>query len=141
EAVSSYPRAVRGAVEKPANCGTLPQKVSTTPRVPSVPSYRLHKPSGQAVVTIRHAGGVRRDVYLGESDSPGSCREYVRIAAELAVNPACRPRRLPATPVRGSSANDFTRRANLAGALLEDAPAWLGRVARRSTRAGFAPKA
>jgi integrase len=61
------------------------------PRVPSVPSYRLHKPSGQAVVTLRHAGGVRRDVYLGEYNSPGSRREYARIVAELAVNPAPPP--------------------------------------------------
>jgi hypothetical protein len=58
------------------------------PRVRSVPSYRLHKPSGQAVVTIRYPGGVRRDVYLGEYDSPPSRQEYARIVAELAVAPA-----------------------------------------------------
>ena len=54
------------------------------PRSHKVPSYRLHKPSGQAVVTIRLARGVRRDVYLGEYNSPDSRREYGRIVAELA---------------------------------------------------------
>lgn len=57
------------------------------PRTPTVPSYRLHKPSGQAVVTTRHAGGVRHDVYLGEYNSPRSGQEYARIVAELAVTP------------------------------------------------------
>ena len=57
------------------------------PRVPTVPSFRLHKPSGQAVVTIRQSDGVRRDVYLGEYNTPRSRQEYARIVAELAVNP------------------------------------------------------
>jgi integrase len=42
-----------------------------------VPSYRLHKPTGQAVATI---GG--RDVYLGKHESPESRAEYDRIIAE-----------------------------------------------------------
>jgi hypothetical protein len=42
-----------------------------------LPSYRLHKPTGQAVVTI---GG--RDVYLGKHESPDSRAEYDRIIAE-----------------------------------------------------------
>jgi hypothetical protein len=42
-----------------------------------VPSYRLHKPTGLAVVTI---GG--RDVYLGKHDSPESRAEYDRLIAE-----------------------------------------------------------
>ena len=42
-----------------------------------VPSYRLHKPSGQAVVTLRG-----RDVYLGKHGSPESRAEYARVAAE-----------------------------------------------------------
>jgi integrase len=41
------------------------------------PSYRLHKPSGQAVVTL---GG--RDVYLGRHGSPESRAEYDRLTAE-----------------------------------------------------------
>ena len=45
-----------------------------------VPSYRLHKPTGLAVVTI---GG--RDVYLGKHDSPESRAEYDRLIAEWLV--------------------------------------------------------
>ncbi len=54
------------------------------PRAQSVPSYRLHKPSGQAVVTIRTVGGQRRDVYLGLYNSPESRAEYGRLVAEIA---------------------------------------------------------
>jgi integrase len=42
-----------------------------------VPAYRLHKPSGLAVVTI---GG--RDHYLGRYDSPDSHRAYDRLLGE-----------------------------------------------------------
>ena len=42
------------------------------PRKPRQPSYRLHKPSGQAVVTIDG-----KDHYLGRYDSPDSHREYI----------------------------------------------------------------
>jgi integrase len=42
-----------------------------------LPSYRLHKPSGLAVVSI---GG--RDLYLGKFDSPESRAEYDRLMAE-----------------------------------------------------------
>ncbi len=42
-----------------------------------VPSYRLHKPTGLAVVTI---GGC--DVYLGKHDTPESRAEYDRLIAE-----------------------------------------------------------
>jgi hypothetical protein len=52
----------------------------------SAPSYRLHKPTGQAVVTVRTTAGERRDVYLGKYDSPESRREYSRIIAELATS-------------------------------------------------------
>ncbi len=58
------------------------------PRSPSVPSYRLHKPSGQAVVTVRTTSGSRRDVYLGAYNSPESRAEYGRLIAEQAVAPA-----------------------------------------------------
>jgi integrase len=54
----------------------------------SVPTYRFHKPSGQAVVTIRGAGGKRTDVYLGAHNSPESRAEYTRILQELAAQPA-----------------------------------------------------
>ena len=45
------------------------------------PSYRLHKPSGQAVVTIN-----RQDVYLGKFNSPQSRAEYDRVIAEWLGN-------------------------------------------------------
>lgn len=50
------------------------------------PSYRLHKPSGQAVVTI--AG---KDCYLGRFGDPASKAEYDRLIAEWLAN----GRRLP----------------------------------------------
>jgi integrase len=61
-----------------------------------VPAYRLHKASGQAVVTVRLATGERRDVYLGEYDSPDSRREYARVLAELATGS-------PPVPAPGSA--------------------------------------
>lgn len=48
-----------------------------------IPTYRLHKPSGQAVVSLRGPDGRRRDVYLGGYDSPQSKVEYERILAEV----------------------------------------------------------
>src|SRR5689334_22749885 len=45
------------------------------------PSYRLHKPSGQAVVTI-----CGRDFYLGSHGSPASHAEYDRLIAEWLTN-------------------------------------------------------
>ncbi len=47
-----------------------------------VPSYRLHRGSGQAVVTIKDASGKPRDVYLGKFDSPESQVAYQRTIAE-----------------------------------------------------------
>ena len=44
----------------------------------SVPSYRLHKPSGQAR-TIIHG----RHIYLGKFNSPESREKYARLLAEL----------------------------------------------------------
>ncbi len=44
----------------------------------SVPSYRLHKPSGQAR-TIIHG----RHIYLGKYNSPESRKKYARLLAEL----------------------------------------------------------
>ena len=48
---------------------------------PRIPSYRHHKPSGQAVVTL---GG--RDFYLGKYNSPSSRAEYNRLIAEWTAN-------------------------------------------------------
>jgi integrase len=50
-------------------------------RPPRTPSYRLHRPSGQAVVTLND-----RDLYLGEYDTPESRTEYDRVIAEWLVN-------------------------------------------------------
>ncbi len=53
------------------------------PRRPNpVPTYRLHKQSGQAVVTLRLPDGHRRDVLLGAYGSDASKAEYQRVLAE-----------------------------------------------------------
>lgn len=62
---------------------------SHTPR--RVPTYRLHKPTGQAVVTI---GG--RDHYLGKHGSPASRERYARLIAEQYADP--KPTAPPAAP-------------------------------------------
>jgi hypothetical protein len=46
-----------------------------------LPSYRLHKPSGKAVVTING-----RDHYLGDFGTPESRAEYDRLIAEYLAN-------------------------------------------------------
>jgi integrase len=61
------------------------------PRQLSVPSYRLHKQSGQAVVTLRDRLGGRRDVLLGEFGTTASRAEYARVIAEWEAD----GRRLP----------------------------------------------
>ncbi|MFO0964765.1 MAG: site-specific integrase [Gemmataceae bacterium] len=48
-------------------------------RSPRVPAYRLHKRSGQAVVTLTDPAGRRQDVYLGKHDTPQSRAEYARV--------------------------------------------------------------
>lgn len=50
------------------------------------PSYRFHKPSGQAVVTLDG-----RDFYLGKFDSQESRSEYDRLIAEWLSNGRCLP--------------------------------------------------
>jgi hypothetical protein len=47
-----------------------------------VPSYRKHKQSGQAIVTLTDAVGRRRDVLLGQHSTPESRAEYARAIAE-----------------------------------------------------------
>jgi len=54
----------------------------------AIPTYRLHKSSGNAVVTVYGSSGRRHDVYLGRYQSAESKREYARIVAELANSPA-----------------------------------------------------
>ena len=83
-----YPRVVRGAAQIPmrktVNTVLRPSKGGCTmPRlVRSVPKYRLHRGSGQAVVTLHG-----KDYYLGPWKSAASRVEYDRIIAEhLAAN-------------------------------------------------------
>ena len=54
------------------------------PRTPkgSLPSYRLHKSSGQAVVTLTNLSGARHDVLLGPYDSSESRAEYLRVLGD-----------------------------------------------------------
>jgi integrase len=56
-----------------------------------VPSYRHHKQSDQAVVTLTDPSGERHDVYLGEYGTAASRKEYARVIAEWEA----RGRRLP----------------------------------------------
>lgn len=63
------------------------------PRNP-VPTYRLHKQSGQAVVTLYTATGERRDMLLGPHGSPESKAEYERVLAEYRTSHAAA---IPAT--------------------------------------------
>jgi integrase len=69
-----------------------------------VPSYRLHKPSGQAVVTI--AG---RDRYLGPHDSPESHALYDRLIAEWLD--AGRPSSSSAGPTVADLVADYLKHA------------------------------
>jgi hypothetical protein len=69
------------------------------PRRNTIPTYRLHKQSGQAVVTLPDGLGRRRDVLLGEYDTPASRQEYARVLAEWEAN----GRRLPITSAEGSA--------------------------------------
>src|SRR2546423_1614649 len=62
-----------------------------------VPSYRLHKQSGQAVVTLTDGLGGRRDVLLGKHGTKASRVEYARIIAEWEAG----GRRLMVAPVGG----------------------------------------
>jgi hypothetical protein len=49
----------------------------------SPPSYRLHRQSGQAIVTLRDCvTGRRRDILLGKHGTTESRKEYARIIAE-----------------------------------------------------------
>jgi integrase len=52
------------------------------PRHTSIPTYRLHRQSGQAVVTLPDGPGGRRDVLLGKHDTSESRAEYARVLGE-----------------------------------------------------------
>lgn len=65
----------------------------------SVPAYRLHKPSGQGVVTVRTADGGRKDIYLGPYNSADSLTEYRRVLATVAAGEEARPAAPPPSGV------------------------------------------
>lgn len=69
-------------------------------RKSTIPSYRLHKPSGQAVVTLNG-----RDHYLGPWDTSASRAEYDRLISEWAAH----GRQLPptGTGTSGTSINEL----------------------------------
>jgi site-specific recombinase XerD len=56
------------------------------PRRNHIPAYRLHKQSGQAVVTLPDGHGRRRDVLLGQYGTPESRKEYARVLSEWEAN-------------------------------------------------------
>jgi len=66
-----------------------------------VPSYRLHKQSGQAVVTLTDGMGTRRDVLLGRYGTPESRAEYARVLTEWEAS----GHRLPAKSAEPSAPN------------------------------------
>jgi hypothetical protein len=62
------------------------------PRRNPIPAYRLHKQSGQAIVTLPDGLGGRRDFILGEYGSSESQAEYARLLAEWEASGRCLPR-------------------------------------------------
>jgi hypothetical protein len=70
------------------------------PRRNHVPTYRLHKQSGQAIVTLPDGFCNRRDVLLGTFGSAESRKEYARVLTEWESNGRRlpRPARSPAVP-------------------------------------------
>jgi integrase len=71
----------------------------------SVPSYRKHRQSGQALVTLTDGLGGRRDVLLGKHGTAGSRAEYARVLAEWEA--AGRSLRRPEKPVADLSINEM----------------------------------
>ncbi len=64
----------------------------------SIPSYRRHKKSSQAVVTLTDPTGQRRDVYLGTYGTAASRQEYARVLAEWEAAGRCLPTQDAQTP-------------------------------------------
>jgi integrase len=72
--------------------GILPQNgVNRMSRKKTVPSYRRHKQSGQAIVTLADGLGGRRDVLLGKYGTAESRAEYARVLAEWESAGRCLP--------------------------------------------------
>lgn len=58
----------------------------------SPPKYRLHRPSGQAVVNLNG-----NDIYLGKYNTAASRAEYMRLVAEWTANNSTRPQKNDST--------------------------------------------
>jgi hypothetical protein len=56
-----------------------------------VPSYRQHKQSGQAIVSLPDGLGGRKDVLLGRFATRESREEYARVIAEWEAAGRCLP--------------------------------------------------
>jgi integrase len=61
-----------------------------------VPTYRRHRQSGQAIVTLPDGLGGRRDVLLGKYGTAASRKEYARVIAEWEANGRTLPNRAAA---------------------------------------------
>src|SRR5262249_13187499 len=79
-------------------------RVHRMSRHKTVPSYRLHKQSGQAVVTLPDGLGGRRDALLGKYGTAESRAEYLRALAEWEAN----GRRLLQPPAAARTASPMT---------------------------------
>jgi integrase len=73
-------RAETQTIRKSSELGKAPQMGRRKKGEP--PHYRLHKQSGQAVVSLPLGDGNYRDILLGTFDTPGSRQEYARVLAE-----------------------------------------------------------
>jgi hypothetical protein len=63
-------------------------------KVPSIPSYRLHKPTGLAVVRLNG-----QDFYLGRHGEEPGRTEYERLISEWLANGRRLPLELTTTPI------------------------------------------
>jgi integrase len=70
----------------------------------NVPSYRLHKQSGQAIVTLPDGLGSRRDILLGPFGTKESRMEYARVISEWEAAGRCLPQ---ARAARDPSCNEL----------------------------------
>ena len=81
--------------EAPKLCGTLPhsQKGLFMARTKkgSTPTYRLHKQSRQAIVTLPDGSGGRKDYLLAPWGSEECKQEYARLIGEWQSNPHALP--------------------------------------------------
>src|SRR5262249_337342 len=64
--------------------------MSKNPSNSKVPSYRLHRQSGQGVCTLTDGTGGRRDVLLGKYGTKESRQEYARVISEWEASDSCR---------------------------------------------------